>query len=176
MVGCVAGGPGALEAADPLAVLYHMESLRGNRDDVADEALEAVPEDAARASQQARGVRQVRRAHWMDVDLELRPALQQRTGRAGVVEVDVRQQQPARRASCESLEQLLEAGARTAIDQDVSADPRAEDARPPVVAQVDDLGLLSRHGLLALALESAASRAASRAAPMGIRTIAPFCQ
>lgn len=63
-----------------------------------------------------------------------------RAGGAGVVEVNVGEQQLTRPALAQAGDQLLHAGARAAVDQHLSCQPRAEGARAPAVAQVDGLG------------------------------------
>ena len=66
---------------------------------VAPEPLHVVAVEPRRAGDELRGVDDVPRAALVDGDHEVRPAAHERAGRAGVVEVDVRQQDRARDAS-----------------------------------------------------------------------------
>ena len=138
VVGGVTRGPGAVQPGDPLAVLDRVEVLLGYRQHLSEQFLEALAEHPPGARQQAAGVRQVGRPAGVDVDLQLRPACHQRPGRAGVVEMDVGQQQRSRGLVAQSLEQLWQAGTGAAVHEHVPAQPRPHRPRAPVVAQVDD--------------------------------------
>ena len=73
----------------------------------------------------------------VDVDLQLRPALDQRAAGAGVVEVDVGQQQRAWPPVAERLEQGRQARGRARIDQHVIDLPAADHALATEVHEVD---------------------------------------
>ena len=70
-------------------------------------------------------------------DLEVGPAAHQRPGRAGVVEVDVGQQQRARRLAAKRLDQRLHRRLGPGVDEHVAHLPAADNALAPQVADVD---------------------------------------
>jgi len=70
----------------------------------------------------------VRRAELVDIDLELRPALNERTARARVVQVDVGQEQSFRTRVAERLEQHGQARRGPRVDQHAAHLPAADHA------------------------------------------------
>ena len=81
----------------------------------------------------------MRRADLADVDAELGKAADEGAGGAGVVEMDVGEQQ-ALRLPLEGLEQGLEAGGRPRIDQRLAEVPAADRAIDAEVTAVDQPG------------------------------------
>jgi hypothetical protein len=79
----------------------------------------------------------VGRAALVDPDLEVGPVAHERAGGAGVVEVDVRQQQRARLLVAERVEQRVDAGLGTGIEDHVVDLPRADHVFAALVADVD---------------------------------------
>ena len=78
----------------------------------------------------------MRRPDLVHVDLQLREAPAEHAGRAGVVEVDVGQQQRARVGRPELVEQRLDAGRGARVDDQAAHLVGADD---PVSSQVHDV-------------------------------------
>ena len=72
----------------------------------------------------------------MDVDRQVRPAAHQRAGAAGVVEVDVGEQQRPRGPITERLQQLRQRGLRPRVDEDAIELPATDN---PASAEVLDV-------------------------------------
>ena len=114
----------------------HPQVPRRDGHDLAPQPLHVVAVQALRAGQQLRGVLEVRRAALVHVHDDLRPPSHDRAGRAGVVEVDVREQQRPRGLVSQRLDQRLERGLRPWIDQHVAHPPAADDALAPEMTNV----------------------------------------
>ena len=69
--------------------------MRGHGQHFAPEAIHVVAVQARGARQELRGIRHVRRAFFVDIDAHVRMAGDERAGRTGMIQVDVRQQQRA---------------------------------------------------------------------------------
>ena len=122
-----------------LAAAQHAQVALRNRDDLAPEPLHVVAVDPRRAVDQLRRVEEVSRAALVDPDLGLRPAPHERAGGAGMIEVDVRQQDRARHALAERGDQRLRAALRPGIDDHVVLRRAADDALAAEVVHVDQL-------------------------------------
>jgi hypothetical protein len=141
VVRCVAGRVGHVQAArgrrrsqrERDAVFDCVHPVFGHRQHLAPERIHLVAVEAARTFQQARGVGHVRGACGVDVHVEIGPPLGHRAGGAGVVEVDVREQQGAHviqgvTARAEARLQPLQRGRRAGVHQREAAAGKPEHA------------------------------------------------
>ena len=122
-----------------LAAGQHAQVGLRHRDHLAPQRAQALlsPVQAPRARDELRRVDHVRCPALVDVDREVRPAAHQRARRAGVVEVDVRQQQRARLQAVQRRQQRVLADARARVDQDPVDLPAADHLLVPLVLHVD---------------------------------------
>ena len=102
--------------------------------------LHVLAVETGRARQQPARIDQVRRAARMDVDLEVRIALDERSGGSGMVEVDVGQKQRPGRLG-DPLEQRFHAAFGPRIDDRAAQVPCAYHALAPGLEHVDQLGV-----------------------------------
>ena len=129
----VAGRVGDLERAveQSLAAAQHGQIALGDRNHLAPQAVHVVAVQAAGALDQPRRIEHVPGAPLVDVDLELGPALDERAAGAGVVEMDVGQQQRARSLVAERIEQrrqdMSQALGRSGRRRPASSRSRARD-------------------------------------------------
>ena len=147
--------PGAGEALEPEDVVADDgDVVLRDGDELAPEAVEAVAVEPAGARLEPRGVDEVRCADLRDVHLQRRVLAHERAGGAGVVEVDVREEQMADVAELEAALrepglQRRDARRRPAVVEreavvgldDVAADVAGE----ALVEQVDRLERGRRH-------------------------------
>ena len=91
------------------------------------------------------GIDQVRRAALVDPHLELGEPLDERPRRAGVVEVDVGQQQRLRRLRSMLAEQRLHAALGPGVDERAAQVPAADHPLAADVAHVDQPGVSAGH-------------------------------
>ena len=119
----VARVPGAREALEPEDVVADdADVLRGHGHELAPEPVERVAVEPARARLEPARIDQVRRADGRDVHLECRVLADDRACGAGVVEVDVGEQEVADVAELEpalgeAVLQGREAGRRPAVEE-----------------------------------------------------------
>ena len=71
------------------------------------------------------------------MNLQVRPAPDERAGRACVVEVDVREQQRARGLAAQGVHERVRAGLRTRVDEHVADLPAADHALAAEVLYID---------------------------------------
>ena len=133
-------------AVEALAARQDAQLRLRDRDDLAPEALHVVAVEARRrwrrASTGRRGAALRARARRHDV----RPAPHERAGRAGVVEVDVRQQDaPAARGRRAPRRSASSHDCGPGIDEDVADAAAADDVRAPEVQDVELLVAGGRH-------------------------------
>ena len=95
------------------------------------------PYRRARAVDQPRRVDHVAGAALMHVDLKVRATPHERSARAGVIEMNVGQQQRTRSLIAERRQQRRQAGRRPRIDEHVADLPAADHALAPQVQTVD---------------------------------------
>ena len=106
MVGRVSRRVGNLEAVEQLlAPAEDAEVLLGDGENLAPQSFHIVPVEPPRAVEQARWIDEVLSASLVHVDLEVRPAADERSACAGVIQVDVRQEQRRGALVAERLEQ-----------------------------------------------------------------------
>ena len=137
VVGGVAGRVGDAEALDALVAVQHAQVGLGHRHDLAPQAVELLAVQAPRAGHQALGVDHVRRAALVDVDRQLGPAAHERAARAGVVEVDVGQQQRARTLVAEPASSVSTRRLGPGVDEHAADLAAADDAVDPQVLDVE---------------------------------------
>ena len=111
--------------------------LLGDRHDLAPEALHVVAVDAGGARHEPRRVQEVGRAAAVDPHLDVGPAAHERAGRARVVEVDVREQDPLGDLVAEGLQQRAVRGLRAGVDDDPVVREAADRQGQAHVADVD---------------------------------------
>src|SRR5919198_3335418 len=139
VVGGVAGRVLDPPGADRLAAAQYAQVGLGHGDDLAPQALHVVAVQARGARDQARGVDEVRGAALVDPHLDVGPLAHERAGRAGVVEMDVGEQNAFGRL-VERLQQRAVSGLRARVD-DRSVDlVAADDERVAEVVDVDLAG------------------------------------
>jgi hypothetical protein len=140
----VARVAGRGEAGEPDDVLAHREHVCGrDRGELAPELVERVAVEAPRARLEPLGVDEVRQPDLGDVHGEGRVLADEHPRRAGVVEVDVREEQVAEVAELEParperVPERRHAGRRSAVEQRgavVGVDQVRPD--PPAVAEVE---------------------------------------
>jgi hypothetical protein len=135
----VARRVGDLEASavHALATLQDLQVLLGHGQHLAPQALHVIAVQTLRARVQPRGIDQVPRAALVHVNTQIGPALHERAGRAGVVEVDVGEQQRSGPLVAQRLQQRLQAGAGPGVDQHVVDLPAPDHARVAEMHEVD---------------------------------------
>jgi hypothetical protein len=136
----VAGCVGHAEAQHLLAAAEDVNALLGNRQDLAPEAAHVLAVEAPGARQQLGGVDEVRGAALVHVDLDIGPAPQQGAGAAGVVEVDVGEQNGARGIAAERVDDPAQARLGPGVHQDVADLPAADHPLGAQVGDVDQTG------------------------------------
>ena len=132
-------------ARERLAAAQHEQSVLGHGDDLPPQALHVVAVEACRAGDEPGRVGEVARAALVDGDDQVRPAPHERPGRAGVVEVDVGEQDRPRDAAAERRDERRLARLRAGIDEDVADAVAADDVPAPQVQDVDLLVAGGRH-------------------------------
>jgi hypothetical protein len=140
VVGGVAGRVLDPPVADRLAATHHAQVGLGHRHDLAPQALHVVAVQARGAGDELARVDEMRRAALMDPHLDLGPAAHEGARGAGVVEVDVGQQDALGRL-VEGVHERLMRGLRAGVDDDPVELEAADDER---VAEVVDVDLLGR--------------------------------
>ena len=149
----VAGRGERLEVEHAVADDPHV--LLGDGSELAPEAVEVVPVEPARAPLQAARVDEVRSSDLAHVDDEARALAHERARRAGVVEVDVGEEQVAEVGDLEPLlrqprSECVQAARRAAVDECrllALEQVRADDARPAEVLEVEELHAAERYWL-----------------------------
>src|SRR5580692_4398055 len=148
MVGSVAWRVGNLEVAKGLAAEQHAHVLSRHWQHLAPQALHVRAVQTRGTPQQPGRIDHVRSAPLVHPYLDVGKAPQQRAGGPGVVQVYVRQRYYPRWVALEHPEQLLQAAARTWVDDHITDPPCADHLRSAEVQQVDELrvGGGFRHG------------------------------
>jgi hypothetical protein len=121
-----------------LAAGEHVQILLGHRQHLPPEPLHPIPVEALGAVVQPLRIGEMPRAALVDVDGQLGPAPHQRARGAGVVEVDVGEQQCRRPRVPQPLQQCVERRARTAVDDHVAIEPGPDHAWATEVHEIDD--------------------------------------
>ena len=112
------GVAGRGKGHDPeLAVAGDVHVLRRHRDRFSEERVEPVSVDAARACNQPLGIDHVRPADFADVHLDRRVVAHEQPRGAGVVEMDVRDQQVTKLRDVHLLPQPLVAGRGSGVEE-----------------------------------------------------------
>ena len=139
VMGSVARGVGDLEPAaqQSLAPRQYVQVALGHRQHLAPQPVHPIPVQSHGAVDQPRRVDQMRRAQLVNVDLHVGPALQQRAGRAGVVEMDVGQQHRAWPLVAQRVQQDRQRRARPWVDQHVVHLPAPDHALATEVHDID---------------------------------------
>src|SRR5207344_3364534 len=102
------------------------------------EALHLVAIEPLGAPQQLGRVGEVRGAALVAVDRQVGPAPDQVPGGAGVVEMDVGEQEGARLHAVQGLDQVLHRAGRAGVDEDAVDLPAADHPLPAEVSDVDE--------------------------------------
>ncbi len=138
VVAGVTRGVGDPKALDPLSAAESDDVLGRHRHNLAPEALHVVAVEAGGAREQLRRLHQMRRPDLVHEDAQLRELIDQRARCAGVVEVNVRQEQRLRLV-LEARQQGLQAGRGARIDDQAVQLVGADHAVAPQVHAVDQL-------------------------------------
>jgi hypothetical protein len=139
----MAGVPGRvrhLHAVDRLAALERHDVLLRDGQDLAPQVVHRIAIEAAGAREEPGGVDEVARATFVHVDLERREPAHECAGGAGVVEMDVCEQEGLGLVGLHPLEQGLDAALGTRIDDRPADLPGADDVLDAPMANVDQAG------------------------------------
>ena len=121
----------------------HHEIGGWHRRELPPQTVHLIPVEPRRAREQLRGVHQVRRASLMHVHLHVRMLADDRPRRSGVIEMDVRQQQPVHVTRCatdggQPVKERRQAAGRSGID-DQHASGRVNRARRDAAGAAEKL-------------------------------------
>ncbi len=133
----MAGRVGDAHPLDRLAAGERVDVLLRHGNHLAPEPIHLLAVQATGAREQLRRIDQVARAALVDIDAQVGKPPHERARGAGVVEVDVGEQESARWLPSQGLEQRLHAWLRPGVDDGTANLPRADHPRDAAVANVD---------------------------------------